>query len=263
VVTPLLPHLLPFAIGAAGGFVGALLGLGGGIIVVPLLTLVLGIPLHSAVGTSLLAVVATSVAGSAKYLEQGLVDLRLAITLQSALVMGAVAGAVAAPHVPARWLALLFSLVMVWASLQLFRPGVAGEEAPPRVRSGAPVYRLRGLPEGLGASGLAGLLSGLLGVGGGIITIPVMILRMGVPTRVALATSSFMIGLTAAASALVTAMHGTIPLRLAAAVVLGVLAGASGGSRLARHFSAGRLRQLVALVMIWAAIQLVLRKVMS
>lgn len=256
---PIVALAGPIAVGLVGGFFGSLLGLGGGIVVVPLLTLAFGMPMHAAVAVSLLGVVATSLASSARYLRVGLVDVRLAVTLESASIAGALAGSLAVPYVPARTLALLFAAVMTASAWQLVRAGAAGSDRDEiRSRHGAPLYRMRGLGFGLAASGVAGVLSGLLGVGGGIVKIPAMILRMGVPTRVALATSSFMIGLTAAASALVTAARGAMPLRPAAGVVLGILAGATLGSRVAGRVPANRLRQLVAAVLVYAAVRLAL-----
>jgi len=257
------PLLLPLLIGAAGGFIGSLIGLGGGILIVPLLTLSAGLPLRTSVAISLIGVVATSMAGSSRYLRRGLVDVRLALTLESVSIAGAIAGSLVIPFVPVHALALLFAAVVAISALHLLLPPradvVSAEDTLPPKIDGSPAYTAKSIPFGLTVSAGAGILSGLLGIGGGIVKIPAMILRMGVPTRVALATSNYMIGLTAGASALVFAVRGEIPLRPAAGVALGVLAGATLGARTSRHITAALLRRIVALVLLWAAYQLVVK----
>jgi len=236
--------LLLAAVGAGAGLFGALMGVGGGLIVVPALTQVLGVPFPRAVAVSLAVIVVSSSASSAAYVETGLTDIRTGVFLELATVAGAIAGSVLAAHVPPAGLLALFAAV-TWltAGTVWRRRGRSGEG----LRAGeAPVH---GWGKGMGVSFVAGAVSGLIGVGGGFLKVPAMSLLMGLPFKVAAATSNFMIGVTAATSAYVYAARGDLDLAVAAPTVVGVYAGARLGTRLLPRIPAARLQGAFALVL--------------
>lgn len=251
----------------AGGF-GALLGLGGGILIVPILTLVFGVPLTTAVGTSLVCVIATSTGAAAFNVRAGSADVRLAISLGAGTVVGAMTGAVIAGYLPERVLAGLFAALLLYTAFTMLRglrrPALGradGPEEDPSVPHGprAPAYRSRRLPLAISGSVLAGNVSGLLGVGGGIVTVPLINLVMGAPMRVAITTSNVMIGITAAAGAYAYLFRGDLDPRLAAPVVLGVVVGAAFGARISRRMRTSWLAGLFVVVVLYVAIQMGLR----
>ena len=290
--------------GAVAGIFGALLGLGGGILIVPLLTLGFGVPFREAVAVSLLAVITTSSAGAAVYLRQGLADLRLGMTLELATAVGALVGGLAAFLVSERFLAAGFAAMLGYSAVAMVRasrkealgeraiaarpvaPGadelpparahaLAGSAAPETDRpksdrpmsdrpktdcpeeQSAPAHRsYRGLRWGLVLSGLAGVVSALLGVGGGVVKVPAMNVVMGVPLRVATATSNLMIGVTASASAVVYLLRGAVDPYVAGPVMVGVFMGATGASRLAHRVPVNVLRLLFVAVLAYVALQM-------
>lgn len=253
--------------GLAAGAFGALLGLGGGILIVPILTLGFGLPLTAAVGTSLICVIATSTGAAAINVRAGRADVRLGITLGAGTVVGALTGGIVAGILPERLLAGLFALLLAYTALTMLRGlagGGAGESAEvevnPTARDGvdAPAYRRRRLPLAIGSSFVAGNISGLLGVGGGIVTVPLVHLLMGAPMRVAVATSNFMIGLTAAAGAYAYLFRGDVDPRLAAPVVLGVAAGAAIGAAGSARLRASWLLVLFVVVVAYVAVRMAL-----
>lgn len=256
--------------GLVAGAFGALLGLGGGILIVPILTLGFDVPLTTAVGTSLICVIATSTGGAAVNVRAGRADVRLGIMLGAGTVVGALTGGVVAGLLPERILAAMFSALLAYTAFTMgrgaLRPGhVADPEIIPAADSVAgpsePAYRFRRLPLAVSGSFVAGNVSGLLGVGGGIVTVPLMHLIMGTPMRIAVATSNFMIGITAAAGAYAYLFRGDIDPTLAAPVVLGVAAGAAVGARLSGRIRPGWLIVLFVAVMGYVAIQMALRAV--
>jgi uncharacterized protein len=247
----------------AGAF-GSVLGIGGGLFIIPSLTLLLGIKLKVAIAASIVAVVATSLSGGSVYLRRQTADLRLGLLMALATTPGAIAGAYLATSVNARWLAALFTIVLGASAFQMWRGGgnvdptddESAEDVAEQKQiafsseyvdpgSGCVVqYNVLRLPLGIGASLLAGLLSGLLGVGGGVVQVPVMHTIMKVPIKVASATSTFVIGITASAGAFVYYNHrpSFVDPLLAAPVVIGVVAGASLGSRVLGRISQRGLR---------------------
>lgn len=260
--------LLLLLTGIGAGLFGALLGLGGGVVLVPILTLAFGLPLTQAIGTSLVAVVATSAAGAAHNIRSGRADVRLGLTLELGSVVGAGAGGLLAGLLSERLLAGLFAALMVYTVLSLLpsvarpRPAVAGAPAmDPSAPDGdlAPAYRSRRLPMALGGSLAAGVTSALLGVGGGVLKVPVMRLVMGAPMHVATATSNFIVGVTGAAGAYAYLFRGDIDPLVAAPVVLGSLLGAAGGARLAPRVDARWLTLLFVGVAAWVAFEMAQR----
>jgi uncharacterized protein len=251
---------------AAGGLVagafGAMLGLGGGILIVPLLTLAFGLPLAAAVGTSLICVVATSNGGAAVNLAAGRADVRLGLVLGAATVVGAIVGALLGGVLPERALAGLFAAILAYTTVAMLRglrsgPGRAADgEVDPTVPDGpeAPSYRTRRLPLALGGAVGAGSVSGLLGIGGGVVTVPLLHLLMRAPLRVAVATSNYMIGITGAAGAYAYLLRGEIDPRQAAPVVLGVVVGAAVGARIGPRVRSTWLTIIFAVVLTYVTV---------
>ncbi len=248
---PSFSHIVVLvALGAIAGGVGALTGIGGGIIITPILTLVFGIPIHQAIGTSLCCVIATSSGAAASYVEHHLSDIRLGMTLELATTLGAVAGALVAGALSRNALVVLFALLLSYAGITMARRGLKpGPAEPSEVES----YRVRRLPFGMFGSGLAGIVSGLLGVGGGPIKVPLMYLVMGVPFKVATATSNFMIGVTAAASAFIYYSRGDVRPLITAPTAIGVFAGAGLGTHLLRRTPSRWLVLFFSLIMFYFA----------
>jgi uncharacterized membrane protein YfcA len=259
---PVHDVLLYLATGGASGLVGAMLGIGGGVFLVPLLTLAFGIPFRAAVAASLISVIATATASSTVNLDRGLVNMRLAMALEVATSVGGLGGGLAASLLTASQLFLLFGVTLaVMGVLMVLRSGrrnvIADVSVDPgrlggRLQEGdvTYVYRIRRLPVAMGASLAAGAVSGLLGLGGGIIKVPVLNTFCGVPIRVAAATSAFMIGVTAAASVFVYFSRGDIVLPIAAAVALGALPGSIAGAQIANRVEARALKMFMAVILL-------------
>jgi len=212
----------------AGGF-GALAGVGGGIIITPLLAIYFGVPMHQAIGISLVCVIATSTATSSLYVERHVTDVRLGMTLELATTLGAMIAALIAQHVNRRTLAALFACFLLYSAGSMARKAWTSRRQ--KMDETIPDYSIQNYPLGMAASLIAGGFSGLLGIGGGPIKVPVMYLFMKVPLRVATATSNFMIGVTAATSAYIYWGRGDVNLALAAPLVAGVFAGSLTGAR--------------------------------
>lgn len=261
-------ELLLVLSGLAAGTFGAMLGLGGGILIVPILTLGFGVPLTAAVGTSLVCVIATSTGAAAVNVRAGRADVRLGITLGAATVVGAASGGILAGLLAERVLAGLFAALLAYTGAMmlrnLLRPPIErhpDNEPDPTAPDGAraPTYRTHRLPLAWGGSLVAGHASGLLGVGGGIVSVPLIRLVMGAPMRVAVATSNFMIGITAAAGAAAYLFRGEIDPRVAAPVVIGVTLGAGLGAGVAARLRPAWLTGLFVLVVAYVAVRMALR----
>lgn len=243
--------------GAAAGLFGSLLGLGGGVLIVPLLTLVFGLDLREAVGVSLVSVIMTSSVAAGVYLERHVADLRLGMRLELFTALGALIGGSIAFLIDERFLALLFAVLLAYVAISMLRSRASGPAAASAEMSTS--YEVRNLPLGVvGATG-AGVLSALLGVGGGIVKVPLMHLGMGVPLRVSTATSNLMVGITAAASAVIYVIHGEVDPYIAGPTAIGVFLGASAGSRIAHRVDLRVLRFLFVAVLLYTAVQMLLR----
>jgi uncharacterized membrane protein YfcA len=242
------------------GMMGSLLGLGGGLFITPLLTGVLSIDIHLATAASIVGVVATSNTGGASYLRRGLPHIRLALLMETCTVAGAIVGALANGLFSARLLAAAFALVLIYAATTLLRkPQEHRVDADPlAVRLGlTEAFPVRHLATGLSCALLAGLTSGLLGVGGGLILVPAMVSFMGVPIKIATATSTYMIGVTGVAGAAIQLVRGHVDPVLAAPVVLGVFLGASIGPRIAPRLSPAHIRLLFIVAVGLALVQMI------
>jgi uncharacterized membrane protein YfcA len=264
--------------GAIAGALGATIGIGGGVLLVPLLTLVFRVPPHVAIATSLVGVVATSTAAGSVYVGAGLANMRLGMALEIATTIGGLVGGLVAAHVPARILAYLFAGVLLVVAVLMAR----GRDVEPSERAvaeggsatgweesgrlagayfderGRRLVRYRAVrwPFGAAISLAAGVVSGLLGVGGGFLKVPAMAIGMHVPIRVAAATSNFMIGVTAIASLLVYFERGFVQPLLAGPTALGVVAGSLLGTRIAAKLHTRFLRLLTAVMLVGVAVEM-------
>ena len=261
-------ELLLFGGGTLAGLIGAVLGLGGGIVIVPFLTIVMGEPFTLAIGTSLVAVVGSSTGAAAHNVRTRRADVRLGLTLEVATATGAAAGGLVAGVLSESLLAGLFAALMAYTAFSLLRSaflpaaaddGLRGVDASAPDGPGAPTYRRRRLPAALGGSVGAGVLSSLLGVGGGIIKVPLLRLVMGAPMHIAAATSNYMIGVTAAAGAYAYLLRGDIDPLKAAPVVLGTMVGATLGARVAPRLHARGLTILFVVATGWVSVEMALR----
>ena len=240
----------------AGGF-GSMVGIGGGLVIVPLLSLLLGYDVKVAIAASLIGVIATSLAASPRYIKTGIADRRLGLLLLVAAALGGLAGGLTAGFLDGRTLSLLFALLLAGVALRMLwqfrhpvtRPPIDEEEEGGFVSSyveptsgDVVAYQARRVMPGTLVSFLAGNVSGLLGVGGGVINVPTMNVLMHVPIRVATTTSTYMLAATATASAVVYLASGQLDPLLAAPVALGVIVGARLGARLSMRLSQDALR---------------------
>jgi len=289
------------ALGVFAGWLGALIGIGGGIIVVPALVLGFGYDIHLAIAVSLVCVVATSTAAGSAYVGEGLAHMRLGMALEIATTVGGIGGGLIAVAISPRALSAIFAVVVLATAVLSLRSrephegngddassaaadperhwvvheaGDGAGGAPPSgwevpgtlagayvdPRSGLLVeYRAERLGLGAGVSAVAGMLSGMLGVGGGFLKVPAMTVGMKVPIKVAAATSNFMIGVTAIASLLVYFARGYLRPMVAAPTVLGVVVGALISSRLAARTSPTLLRRVLVGVLVFVALQMALK----
>jgi uncharacterized membrane protein YfcA len=243
--------LLLMAAGGLAGGLGALLGIGGGIVLVPVLVLGFGIPLEQAVPASLMCVVANSCAAAASYVENKLSDIRLGLTLELATVMGAIVGGMVAAFLAEAMVAVVFGLFTLYVSLQMLLIRAPHQE-PVTTSDYVPVN----YPLGISGSFVAGGLSALLGVGGGPLKVPLMAYGMRVPFKVASATSNLMIGVTGAASVAAYAWRGHLNLALVSPLVAGVLGGAYVGSRFMPRVPTAVLKKLFAVLLLSVAGQM-------
>jgi uncharacterized protein len=251
------------ALGSFGaGLLGALTGLGGGIVVVPMLTLLFHVDLRYAIGASLVSVIGTSSGAAAAYVREGYTNVRVGILLEVGTVIGALIGAALAGITPTNVLATLLGVVLLITAIRALKPRVdhalltTPDKWASRLRldsdyptpTGRQPYSVQSVPAGLALMFLAGILSALLGIGSGIVKVLAMDQMMRLPFKVSTTTSNFMIGVTAAASAGVYLHRGYIDPTLAFPVMLGVLAGALLGARVLGRANVTWLRQLFTLV---------------
>jgi hypothetical protein len=259
------------ALGSFGaGCLGSLTGLGGGMIIVPLLTLVFHVDLRYAIGASLVSIIATSSGAAAAYVREGFTNVRIGILLEVATTIGAIGGAAIAGLIPTSALAILFAVLLLVSAYRSARPRAEHPvEAEPdrwstrlRLDSDYPTadgprpYSVRNVPGGFALMFVAGVLSALLGIGSGIIKVLAMDQLMQLPFKVSTTTSNFMIGVTAAASAGVYLHRGQLDPALALPVMLGVLGGALLGARLLGRSDPARLRQLFTVVVVVMAVEM-------
>lgn len=261
-------------VAAVAAILGSMLGLGGGVFLVPILTLFFGIDPKLAVGASAIVVVTNSVVGSTNHLRSRFTNLRLAMLLQVSMAMGAIAGALYGVVADPRVIYGVFGAVLVYAAVSMVLRRERAVAAPP---SGTPdtlelgaafhdpaiqrdvSYIPTKVAGGMGVGAAAGVISGMLGVGGGVVMVPAMNLLMRVPVKAAVGTSSFMIGITSVATAFVYYSSGKIDPTLVVPSIIGVFIGGQIGSRLTRRIRAQRLALIFAVILLYLGASLLLR----
>jgi uncharacterized protein len=274
--------LVMIGAGIGAGVFGSLLGLGGGILLVPLLTLGFDLPLREAAGISLICVIVTSSAAASVYLQRHVANLRLGMTLELFTALGAIAGGILAFTLGERQLDGLFALLLAYVAITMIRRRDPEPESIDAVedaettettdptsdptsvadllgRLSGPGYRVRSLGRGVVGSVGAGVVSALFGIGGGLVKVPVMNLIMGVPLRIATATSNLMIGVTASASAIIYLARGGIDPYVAGPTAIGVFVGASVGSRISGRVDVRILRILFTVVLLYTSFEMLQR----
>ena len=271
---PLLPFTsLVFAGSFVAGLLGSLTGLGGGVVLIPLLTLMFHVDLRYAIGASLISVIATSSGAAAAYVREGYSNVRIGMFLEVATTIGAVFGAFLATRVPTRALAIIFGVVLLysaWLSRSRKHDGqAAAVENPwsdrlgmsgsfPNGRGGGTIsYKVDRIEAGFATMFGAGTLSGLLGIGSGAVKVLAMDKIMRIPFKVSTTTSNFMIGVTAAASAGIYLARGYVDAGLAFPVMLGVLVGSLLGAKLLTHCRVSLLRTIFAFVIVALGIEMI------
>ncbi|HVZ23936.1 MAG TPA: sulfite exporter TauE/SafE family protein [Vicinamibacterales bacterium] len=255
----------------AAGLLGAITGLGGGVVLVPLLVTAFGVDIRYAIGASIVSVIATSSGAAAAYVKEGFSNVRVGMLLEIGTTVGALSGAWLAPHVPARALAAVFGLVLIWSAYlarhQHDHITGGGHEDPLAARlrldSSYPArdgtmrsYHVHNVPAGFGLMYVAGILSGLLGIGSGAVKVLAMDRAMKLPLKVSTTTSNFMIGVTAAASAGIYLRRGYIDPIVAMPVMLGVLSGSLLGSIVLRRARSAHLRTVLVFVIVLLGVEM-------
>jgi uncharacterized protein len=257
------------AVAAIAAILGSMLGLGGGVFLVPIFTLFLGIDPKIAVGASAIVVVTNSVVGSSVHLRSGFTNLRLAMLLQVMTATGAILGAIYGVNANPRVIYVVFGIVLLYAAISMAIPRTnrnvsLGDD---RLRLGAAfhdpatkaemAYVPKRVGAGVGISGGAGILSGMLGVGGGVIMVPVMNLLMGVPVKAAVGTSAFMVGITQVAPSFVYYANGKVDPTVVVPAVVGVFLGGQFGAKLTRRLRAQRLSLIFGIVLAYLGIRMI------
>jgi uncharacterized membrane protein YfcA len=268
--------LICFAGSIVGGFIGSLLGLGGGLVVIPMLTLALKVDIRYAIGASIVSIIATSSGAAAAYVRERMTNLRVAMVLEVATTLGALTGGYLAGRIAGRWLFVVFGVVMACSAVMMLRKrrnaasdegegtpwanylrlngsyydAALGKEVP---------YRVIRARLGLALMYVAGMMSGLLGIGSGVLKVPAMDLGMRLPIKVSTATSNFMIGVTAAASAGLYFARGDINPFIAGPVAAGILVGAMIGARVMGRLQNALIRYVFVVVLLIVSAQMLLK----
>jgi uncharacterized membrane protein YfcA len=275
-VTIELFTLLIFAAAVGAGMLGSLVGLGGGILIVPLLTIGFGLDIRLAIGASIISVIATSSGAAAAYVRDHLTNIRVAMVLELATTFGAVTGAVVAAYLNPRILFFLFGGILLFSVFPMIKKlgeeipaGVVNDAVanqlrldsyyPDRQQKGMVSYQVTRVPLGFAMMYVAGIVSGLLGIGSGALKVLAMDTGMRLPIKVSSATSNFMIGVTAAASSGIYFWKGDVVPEIAAPVALGVLVGATVGARLLVRFRSSTIRKAFIVVLVIVSAEMLLK----
>lgn len=271
-MTALTFTLLLWGTAMTAGFLGSLTGLGGGVVLVPALSLLFGVDIRYAIGASLISVIATSSGAAAAYVREGYSNIRVGMLLEVATTLGALLGAYLATRVTTHAIAIIFGLVLLQSAYQSLvkahadtNTGVGSDSLGAKLRLGSTYpldgklqpYGVRNVPTGFSLMFGAGALSGLLGIGSGVVKVLAMDRAMKIPFKVSTTTSNFMIGVTAAASAGVYLGRGYIDPRIAMPVMLGVLCGAFLGTKLLMRAKVSTLRRIFGAVVLLLAIEMI------
>ncbi|MFD2744290.1 MULTISPECIES: sulfite exporter TauE/SafE family protein [Sphingobacterium] len=268
----LLVFTLLLLLGAIiAGTIGSLSGLGGGIVLIPLLTLVLDVDIHYAIGAALVSVIATSSGSAAAYVKSGVANIRLGMFLEIATTAGAVAGAILSAYAPTSYISILFGLALLFSagnSLRKKQEVIDTHSSPlaktlqlegtyPDHAQGSIAYGTRNVVGGFSMMGLAGLLSGILGIGSGAFKVIAMDGIMRIPFKVSTTTSNFMMGVTALASSVIYMQKGYIVPAICLPVLIGVLIGAMIGSRILMVTDPKKLRVFFAFIIVFLALNMI------
>lgn len=272
IISALITLLLSFGF----GMLGALLGLGGGLFIVPALTIFMHIPISYAIGASIISVIATSSGAAAAYVQDKITNIRIAMFLEMGTTTGAITGAYLSGLISHKVLYIIFAVIMLYSAVMMFHKRNA---ELPQYKAGHPwaeklnlngeyldnalnrvvEYKTQGVPQGLGLMYIAGIISGLLGIGNGAFKVMAMDSAMKLPMKVSTATSNFMIGVTAAASAGVYFARGQINPVIAAPVAVGMLLGATAGSLIMNRVKSVTLRKLFIPVLLAIAVEMFIK----
>jgi uncharacterized membrane protein YfcA len=253
------------------GFLGALTGLGGGVVIVPLLVLGFGVDMKYAIGASLVSIIATSSGAAAAYVRDGLSNVRIGMFLEVATTSGALLGALASSAVPTTVLSIMFGCVLIGSAYLSLRPGIQDENPAPASglgetlrlsgnypsAKGKKFYRVQNVPGGFILMFVAGVLSALLGIGAGALKVLAMDRIMRIPFKVSTTTSNFMIGVTAATGAGVYLNNGYIDPTLAMPVTLGVLIGSMAGAKVLLGAKSATLRYVFAAAVLFIGVEMI------
>ena len=263
--------LILLAASYCAGLLGSLTGLGGGVVVIPVLTLCFGVDFHYAVGAALVASIATSSGSGSAYVKEGVTNIRLGMFLEIATTIGAVCGAAVAIYLNSNTIAIIYGSVLVLtAAMQQRRKsdhdGVVGSEMARRLKlfgswpqkDGTMKHcQLRHVGGGFSVMYVAGVLSGILGIGSGVLKVIAMDGIMKVPFKVSTTTSNFMMGVTACASAVIYVQRGNIVPGMACPVMIGVLFGALTGAKLLKRLDVRLLRRIFCIVILMVAANMI------
>lgn len=254
------------------GFLGSLLGLGGGIIVVPALTLIYGVDIRYAVAASLISIIATSSGAAASFLRDHLTNLRVAVLLEIGTVAGAMSGFLISSMIKSSWLYLIFGAFLFLSSFLMLKKkqdSRAEVDHPWSIKLQLAdfypedglmkEYKVAAVPFGLISMYFAGVLSALLGIGSGIFKVMAMDGAMKLPLKVSSATSNFMIGVTATASAGAYLMKGDIRPEIASPVALGIILGSFVGAQAMTRMPANQIRKIFVVVLMIVSIQMIMK----
>lgn len=252
------------------GLVGSLTGLGGGVVVIPLLTLVFHVDIRYAIGAALLASIANSSGAASAYIKEGITNIRLGMFLEIATTVGAVIGALIAIYTPTNTIAILFGTVLLFSAAMTLRKknqealtegsklsAILKLNSSYPTQTGTIEYKLKNVGAGFSIMTVAGVMSGLLGIGSGALKVLAMDTAMKIPFKVSTTTSNFMIGVTAAASAVVYLQRGYMDPGIAFPVVLGVLGGAFTGAKLLTKINPSTLRVIFCIAITFVALEMI------
>ncbi|MBL4938325.1 sulfite exporter TauE/SafE family protein [Clostridium sp. YIM B02515] len=260
----------------AAGIFGSILGLGGGIIITPALTLLFGIDIKYAIGASIVSVIATSSGAAIAYIKDKITNIRIGMFLEIATTIGAITGAFISGLIDSKYLYVIFGVLLLYSAVAMLKK--KGQELPKDVKTHPMAeklslngeyydkvlkqkvsYNVDGVYGGFSMMYVAGVISGLLGIGSGIFKVMAMDLFMKLPLKVSSATSNFMIGVTAAASAGVYLLRGNIDPKIAAPVALGVLIGATIGTKIMQNLRSKTIRMIFIPVLVFVSIQMIVK----
>lgn len=265
-----------FIISILAGVFGSILGLGGGIIITPVLTLVFGVDIKYAIGASIVSVIATSSGAAIAYIKDKITNIRIGMFLEIATTIGAITGAFLSGIISTKYLYFIFGILLLYSALAMLKK--SKDELPQDVVTHPVAEKLRlngeyydkvlqkqvqynvtGVYGGFGMMYVAGVISGLLGIGSGIFKVMAMDLFMKLPLKVSSATSNFMIGVTAAASAGVYLLRGNIDPKISAPVALGVLVGATIGTKIMQNLKSKTIRKLFIPILAYVSIEMIIK----